>query len=254
MIAIRNAAQIALAETVTLQTTPDNEPQLLFDYSRIEDPAKRESARYAARQIKIRSRRALTNVWEVGKLALETQNELGHGLFIAWANAEFGESVRTVQRWRDFASRIPRDALDDLHASLAALLEATAPQTPDHVLEQVLEKATSEPVTKAQVRALRDEHRPQPARQPANQEGEASPEYDDENDGDGGGDDENVVVIPAHEIEIDAEGMWRMDHLSTCNRALGSLRRLLADANNHGIAAFPLRDGIRHIEEYILSI
>lgn len=249
---LRNPTQ-QTEPVIALQTTPDTEPELLFDYTRIEDPAKRESARYAARQIKIRGRRALIDIWEAGQLTLETQNALGHGLFIAWANAEFGESIRTVQRWRDFAARIPRAQLDDTHASLAALLEATTRQTPDEVLERVLEKAATEPITKAQVRALRQEHTadqqgasaPNPAPQPA-----AATDNDDADD------DLNSdsVVIPADEIEIDTEGMWRVDHLSTCNRALGSLRRLLAEANSHGIAAFPLREAIRSTEEYILHL
>lgn len=240
----RNPATAAHTETVTLQTAePDTE--LLFDYTRIPDPAQRESARYAARQIKIRGRRALIDIWEAGRLALETQNALGHGLFIAWAKAEFGESVRTVQRWRDFAARVSHAELEDTHASLAALLEATTRQTPDEVLERVLEKAATEPITVAQVRALREEHATDKQGASAPSAPLAQPPADADLDS---------AAIPPHEIEIDTEGMWRVEHLSACNRALGSLRRLLADANSHGIAAFPLRDAIRSAEEYILRL
>lgn len=240
----------ATAEAVVLQTA-EAEPELFFDYRRIEDEAKRERVRFRTQQIKVRGRRVITDVWEAGNFALEVKAELEDGMFIAWANAEFGESVRTVQRWMAFARRVPRAELTNTRASLSALLEATTRQTPDEVLGQVLENGKSAPVTKEQVRTLRAEHEaatqpPAPAAEAGTPGSQPEPEPEDNQP--------HSYVINPDEIELDGEHLWRMDHIAACNRALNSLRHLLTDASQHGLAVQPLREGIKNIEQYLLSL
>lgn len=237
MRAIRNPAQIAQEEPATLQTAPEPQVELLFDYAKIEDSAKRSRAMFAAQQIKLHGRRIVRDVWSAGRFAIQTKADLGHGLFKEWGEAEFGKSLRTVERWMTLAERTTLAQLDDTKAQLTALFEATAPSTPDAVLEQVLETGKEQTVTRADVQEMKKAAR--------------------STNGSGGGSNGssgNTRVIGPDAIEIDSEGMWRVDHLSACNRALGALRRLLADANNHGLAAFALRDGIVNIEEYVLSL
>lgn len=246
----------ATTEAVILQTA-EAAPELFFDYRQIEDEDKRERVRFRTQQIKVRGRRVITDVWEAGNFALEVKAELEDGMFIAWANAEFGESVRTVQRWMAFARRVPRAELANTRASLSALLEATTRQTPDEVLGQVLENGKTAQVTKEQVRTLRAQHEaasqpPSPAADAGDPTPDSQPEPEPEPEPQQN--QPHSYVVNPDEILLDSEHLWRVDHMATCNRALNSLRRLLTDASAHGLAVQPLREGVKNIEQYLLSL
>jgi len=143
---------------------------LRYDYDQIEDPVARQTAQGAASQIKPILRRTAVNAWTVGNLAntvkAQLKEQLGHGQFLAWAEAEFDPddpsytgvrlSVRSLQRWMGLAERVALADVQGSGMSLAGLLEVSTPSTPDDVRTKVLEHAAAgEPLTKADVVKLK---------------------------------------------------------------------------------------------------
>ena len=110
-----------------------------FDYSSL-DPSVASLARASASRIKEQLKKQQAAFLEIGRELLTVKDQLGHGNFGLWLDAEFGINERTAQRCISAA-----ELLGD-HPSIVsalpqiALVELAAPSTPEHVRETVVQR------------------------------------------------------------------------------------------------------------------
>ena len=103
---------------------------------------KAASARAAAERIRGRLNAAFI---ETGRDLAKQKEELGHGNFLSWIDAEFGMSERAAQHLMSvsgFVDANPNSCAVLEGMSQFALRTLAAPSTPEPVREQVLERAT----------------------------------------------------------------------------------------------------------------
>lgn len=125
--------------------------QMGFDYAALPVDAAL-NARDAAERIKLRLKRTLEDIIEIGRELTAVKDELPHGHFLPWIAAEFEMSEDTATNFMNVCSRfgqIPK--FSEFKPSVLYLL--AAPKTPESIIDKALEKAESgEKVTVADVK------------------------------------------------------------------------------------------------------
>lgn len=107
-----------------------------FDYSTLEE-AKRVQLQTKADAIRMRMSRTADDIIAIGQDLIEVKQNLEHGQFIDWLEAEFEMNLRTAQRFMQVADRFGEsDNMSYLPASV--LYELASPSTSDDIIEEVL--------------------------------------------------------------------------------------------------------------------
>src|SRR5688572_6368857 len=110
-----------------------------FDYSSL-DPAVASLARASASRIKEQMKKQHAVFLEIGREFLTVKDQLGHGDFGLWLDAEFGINERTAQRCIRAAELLGDKPNIASALPQIALVELAAPSTPEHVLETVVQR------------------------------------------------------------------------------------------------------------------
>jgi hypothetical protein len=110
-----------------------------FDYSPL-DPAVASLARAAASRIKEQLKKQHAVFLEIGREFLMVKDQLGHGDFGLWLDAEFGINERTAQRCIRAAELLGDKPNIASALPQIALVELAAPSTPEHVRETVVQR------------------------------------------------------------------------------------------------------------------
>jgi hypothetical protein len=133
----------------------DEEPQLnRFDYATF-DPDTRRVLRERAEQIRGLARTAISGIMEIGKHLTEVKEQLGHGQFLKWIDAEFRWRQRTAENYMAVYARFKSANFADLQIDPSALYLIAAPSTPESVRVEAVRRAESgEHVSHRDVRAL----------------------------------------------------------------------------------------------------
>jgi hypothetical protein len=113
-----------------------------------------------AAQIRMRGKRVVADVIEIGRLLLECKERCGHGNWLPWLEAEFGWSEDTAERFirlNKLAGQIPQIAEYDIPVSGLYLL--AAPSTPEAARDEVVERAgAGERLGHVDVKAIIEAH------------------------------------------------------------------------------------------------
>jgi hypothetical protein len=109
-----------------------------FQYSSLDDDVRPriEAATDRLRQLERRTGEAII---EIGRILLEVKDELGHGQFGAWINAEFGWSEPTAQRFMRVADVFQNRQIDGFQPS--ALYALASGNVAEPIREEFIERA-----------------------------------------------------------------------------------------------------------------
>ena len=126
--------------------------QMGFDYAVLPvDVALK--AQLAANSIKLRLKRTVEDIIEIGRELTAVKDELPHGQFLPWIAAEFEMSERTAYNFMDVAGKFGDKVATVASFSSKVLYALSAPSTPDAVIDKAVSKAESgEKVTVADVK------------------------------------------------------------------------------------------------------
>lgn len=127
--------------------------QVGFDYAALPVDAAL-TARAAAERIKLRLKRTVEDIIEIGRELTAVKEELPHGQFLPWIAAEFEMTKDTAQNFMSVFDRFGKNGnFPFLNLKPSILYALSAPSTPDAVIDRAIEKAESgEKVTVADVR------------------------------------------------------------------------------------------------------
>lgn len=113
-----------------------------FDYGAL--PAESAIvARTAAERIRLRLKRTVEDIIEIGRELTEVKAELPHGQFLPWIEAEFEMTARTAQSFMDVYDRFGGKNEIISFFKPTILYALAAPSTPDSVVEKAIAKAES---------------------------------------------------------------------------------------------------------------
>jgi pyruvate/2-oxoglutarate dehydrogenase complex dihydrolipoamide acyltransferase (E2) component len=126
----------------------------LFDYARL-DVDSAEFVQAWTRRIKGLAKRVAGDVVEIGRGLHEVKEELGHGYWLPWLDAEFGWTDRQAERFMNVHAAFESDNLSNLAPiDVSALYLISAPSTPEPAREAVKETAAEgQKVSHAQAKA-----------------------------------------------------------------------------------------------------
>lgn len=127
--------------------------QTAFDYSDL--PAETAmAAKTAAERIKLRLKRTVEDIIEIGRELAAVKAELPHGKFLPWIASEFEMDQKTAFNFMSVYERFGGGKLGIFPNFKPTILYAlSAPSTPDSVVEKAIEKAEAgESVTTAWVK------------------------------------------------------------------------------------------------------
>lgn len=117
--------------------------QASFDYAAL--PVEiATKAQIAASNIKLRLKRTVEDIIEIGRELTAVKAELPHGQFLPWIAAEFEMSEDTAQNFLRVYERfgqIPNNSVFSLKPTI--LYALSAPSTPDSIIDKAIEKAES---------------------------------------------------------------------------------------------------------------
>lgn len=125
-----------------------------FDYSSL-DPAVASQARASAARIKEQFQKYRASIIEAGRELLAIKDQLGHGNFGPWLEAEFQMAERTAQRYMSVAAAFSDKS--DIVSVLpqTALIELAAPSTPEHVRAEVVKRVEAgEPIKPTEIKTM----------------------------------------------------------------------------------------------------
>lgn len=123
-----------------------------FNYALLTED-KATGARQAAERIR---GRLYTAIIETGEDLIRQKENLGHGNFLDWIEAEFGMSDRTARKFMSIARELGSNWKNSSDLSFEALAALAAPSTPEPVREEVLDRAAKgEKVTTKEIEALK---------------------------------------------------------------------------------------------------
>lgn len=126
--------------------------QVGFDYAALPVDAAL-TARAAAERIKLRLKRTVEDVIEIGRELTAVKEELPHGQFLPWIAAEFEMSKETAQNFTSVYERFGGKNVIITNLKPTILYALSAPSTPEAVIDKAVAKAESgEKVTVADVR------------------------------------------------------------------------------------------------------
>ena len=121
----------------------------------IPEPVKPKDAVIAAvtERIKLRLKRTVEDIIEIGRELTAVKTELPHGQFLPWIAAEFEMSERTAYNFMDVSSKFGDKLATVANLQPKILYALSAPSTPDSVIDKAIEKAESgEKVTVSDVK------------------------------------------------------------------------------------------------------
>ena len=123
-----------------------------FDYGALSSETAL-TARAAAERIKLRLKRTVEDIIEIGRELTLIKDQLPHGHFLLWVAAEFEMSKGTAQNFMAVFDRFGKNVIIK-NFKPTVLYSLAAPSTPDSVVTQAIDKAESgEKVTVADVKA-----------------------------------------------------------------------------------------------------
>ena len=128
-----------------------------FDYGAL--PAESAIvARTAAERIRLRLKRTVEDIIEIGRELTEVKAELPHGQFLLWIAAEFEMSRQTADNFTSVYERFGNGKLPIISNFKPTILYAlAAPATPDSVIDKAIEQgAAGEKVTVADVKQWKE--------------------------------------------------------------------------------------------------
>lgn len=127
--------------------------QVGFDYAALPVDAAL-TARAAAERIKLRLKRTVEDIIEIGRELTAVKDELPHGQFLPWIAAEFEMSRQTADNFTSVYERFGNGKLPNFSNFKPSILYAlSAPSTPEAVIEKAVAKSESgEKVTVADVK------------------------------------------------------------------------------------------------------
>ncbi|KJR43569.1 hypothetical protein MCHI_000532 [Candidatus Magnetoovum chiemensis] len=111
----------------------------VFDYSVI-DVKTADEIKASAERIKLRIRRTVEDVVEIGKELVIVKEKLGHGKFEEWITANFDMNIRTAQNFMSVYNRFGGKNETVSFLPLRALYELSSSSTPDEIVDMVIEK------------------------------------------------------------------------------------------------------------------
>lgn len=128
-----------------------------FDYSGL--PAEtRIVVQQRTSEIRSLMKRTASDIIEIGQKLIEVKDQLGHGKFGAWLEAEFAWSDRTAQKFMRVADSFKSEPGSDLIPPKALYL-LSAPSTPEAAREEAVDRAESgEQITPGKAREIREKH------------------------------------------------------------------------------------------------
>lgn len=138
-----------------------------FDYAALPVDAAL-TARAAAERIKLRLKRTVEDIIEIGRELTAVKDQLPHGQFLPWVAAEFEMSQWTANQFMNAADRFG-DKLEIItNLKPTILYSLAAPSTPESVVTQAIEHVESgEKVTISDVKKWK--HRAEEFRQESNE-------------------------------------------------------------------------------------
>jgi NADH dehydrogenase/NADH:ubiquinone oxidoreductase subunit G len=126
--------------------------QFGFDYAAL--PAEiATKAQIAASNIKLRLKRTVEDIIEIGRELTAVKAELPHGQFLPWIEREFEMSHVTATQFMNVAERFGGQILNNLTFKPTVLYALAAPSTPESVVNKAIEKVEAgDTVTVADVK------------------------------------------------------------------------------------------------------
>lgn len=126
--------------------------QVGFDYAALPVDAAL-NARAAAERIKLRLKRTVEDIIEIGRELTVVKDELPHGQFLPWIAAEFEMSDQSARQFMWVNERFGGENQKFFEFRPSVLYALSAPSTPESVIDKAVAKAESgEKVTVADVR------------------------------------------------------------------------------------------------------
>lgn len=126
--------------------------QSSFDYAAL-PAATAMTARAAAERIKLRLKRTVEDIIEIGRELTEVKDKLPHGQFLPWIAAEFEMDQKTAFNFMSVSERFGNKLGIIPNFKPTILYALAAPSTPESVVEKAIEKAEAgEKVTVADVK------------------------------------------------------------------------------------------------------
>ncbi|WP_169247993.1 DUF3102 domain-containing protein [Candidatus Competibacter phosphatis] len=115
-------------------------------------------SRAAAERIKLRLKRTVEDIIEIGRELMAIKAELPHGQFLPWIAAEFEMSRQTADNFTSVYERFGNGKLPIFSSFKPSILYAlSAPSTPESVIDRAIEKAeTGDKVTVADVKQWKE--------------------------------------------------------------------------------------------------
>lgn len=100
-------------------------------------------AQIAASNIKLRLKRTVEDIIEIGRELTAVKAELPHGQFLPWIAAEFEMGERTANDFMNVTKRFGDKSAIIADLKPTILYALSAPSTPDSVIDKAIEKAAS---------------------------------------------------------------------------------------------------------------
>ncbi len=121
--------------------------QVGFDYAALPvDSAL--TARAAAERIKLRLKRTVEDIIEIGRELKAVKEELPHGQFLPWIAAEFEMTKDTAQNFMSVFDRFGKNGnFPYLNFKPSILYSLAAPSTPESVIDKAIEKGADTKVS-----------------------------------------------------------------------------------------------------------
>ncbi len=106
-------------------------------------------------EIRSRMNKAATNIMEIGERLIAVKEQLGHGHFLNWLEAEFSWGETTAKRMMGVVTAFKSTKLDDLQIAPSALYLLSSDSTPEEVRDRFIEQAKEgKKVTHAEVKKV----------------------------------------------------------------------------------------------------
>jgi hypothetical protein len=90
-----------------------------------------------AESIRSRLKRTAEDIVAIGQDLIEVKEDLGHGRFLEWINAEFGMKEQSARNFMNVAKRFETKSPKFGDLPVSVLYELAAPSTPETVVSQV---------------------------------------------------------------------------------------------------------------------
>jgi len=128
--------------------------QTRFNYDTFDQETRRR-LRERAEQIRGLARMTASGIVEIGQVLAEVKEQLPHGRFLRWIEAEFGWKKSTAENYMLVYRNIKLPNVGNLNVDVSALYLIAAPSTPAPVREEAIRRAEhGEHVSRREVRVL----------------------------------------------------------------------------------------------------